>query len=175
MYILSQIFVIVSCVLFAMSYLTKRKSIILILGILNNLFFGAHFLLLKSYTASCTVFLTIIFLVVVYFVEKFQKEKYSFVVTIIFLLALIPISIFTWDGTISLFPTFGTIMFFTGTAFHKTLVVKIFYAISNITNTIFMFLIHSYFGCVSNLVIIAFGIYGIVREIQIINNSKKKV
>ncbi|MBO5954426.1 MAG: YgjV family protein [Clostridia bacterium] len=175
MYILSQIFVVVSCVLFAVSYLFKKKSIILIFSILNNLFFGAHFLLLKSYTASCTVFLTIFFLTAVYFVEKLKKENLTILVTVIFLIALIPITILTWSGIISLFPTFGTIMYFTGTTFNKTLFLKIFYLISTISNTIFMYVIHSYFGCASNLLIVAFGIYGLIREIQVINNSKKKV
>ncbi len=173
MFILSQIFVVISCILFSISYLTKKKSLILILGISNNLFFGSHFLLLKSYTASCTVFLSIVFLIAVYFLEKAKKEKFTYLLTIAFIIALIPISIFTWEGILSLFPTFGTLIYFTGTSFHKTLVIKIFYAISNISNTIFMFLIHSYFGCISNMVIVAFGIYGIVREIQIIHKAKK--
>ena len=126
MYILSQIFVVISGIFFAATYLTKRKSLLLILNVTNNVFFGCHFLLLKSFTAAYSVFLTIAFLIAVYLLEKFKKEKFSFVCVIVASIILTIITVFTWDGILSLMPTIAVLSTFIGSAFKHTLTVKSF-------------------------------------------------
>lgn len=171
MYILSQILVVISGILFALSYLTKKKSLLLLLNVFNNLFFGCHFLLLKSFTAAYSVFLTIAFFITIYLLEKYKKEKFSFVVVIISLLILIPITVFTWGGMLSLMPTIAVLITFVGSGFKSTLTVKLFYFVSTTLNTIFMFIIHSYFGFGVNVCILIAAIIGIIKEIHLIKNK----
>ena len=173
MYVLSQIFVVVSGILFALSYLTKKKALLLILNVFNNIFFGTHFLLLKSSTAAYSVFLTILFLIAIYFIEKYNKEKFYFIVTIFCSLVLIIISIITWDGPLSLMPTISVLLTFVGSALKHTLTVKLFYFVSTVLNTIFMFIIASYFGFGVNIAILITAVFGIVKEIITIKNKQK--
>lgn len=173
MYILSQVFVVISGILFALSYLTKKKSLLLILNVVNNLFFGCHFLLLKSFTAAYSVFLIIVFLIAVYVMEKYKKEKFSFIAVVITSMILIPITIFTWDGLLSLIPTIAVFLTFVGSGFKNTLTVKLFYFVSTVLNTIFMFIIHSYFGFGVNICILITALIGIIVQIKNLKNVSK--
>lgn len=166
MYVLSQIFVLISGCFFASTYLTRNKKLILILNVFNNLFFGTHFLLLKSYTATLSVFLTIFFLVAIYFTEKYNKVKLTVITTIVFSFILIPIAILTWESIVSMLPLMASLLFFIATAFKNTLIVKILYFISTISNTVFMLLIHSYFGFTTNILILIVAIIGIINQIR---------
>lgn len=172
MYILSQIFVVISGILFAASYLIKKKESILIINIFNNLFFSTHFLLLKSYTATITNFLTIFFLLAIYFVEKKKKGNLNFIIVSIFSLILIPITISTWDGIVTLLPLSASLLFFLASALKNTLAIKMVYFISTISNTIFMFIIHSYFGFGVNICILITAVVGIIKELINIKNKK---
>lgn len=172
MYILSQIFVVISGLFFASSYLIKKKSLILIVNVCNNVFFALHFLLLNSLTAAYSVFLTIGFMIAIYLLEKYQKEKYKIIATIIFSLILIPITYLTWDGFLSLMPTIAILITFIGSIFNNTLTVKLCYFVSTVMNSIFMFIIHSYFGFGVNLAILITAIVGIVMQIKNLRNNK---
>ncbi|MBO7218669.1 MAG: YgjV family protein, partial [Clostridia bacterium] len=57
-YILSQISVIVATIIFALSYFTKNKKIILVLGLISILFYILEYLLLHSYIAVGVNFLS---------------------------------------------------------------------------------------------------------------------
>ena len=173
MYILSQIFALISCGFYSATYLAKKKHLIVILNTLNKLCLSIHFLLLKGYTASLAVILSILFLITMYFVEKHKKEKFSFVVTIIFSLLLIPITILTWQNAFSLLSVIASLLVFVGTSLNNTLCVKLFYFVSTILNAIYMLIIHSYFGFATSLIIITIAIIGIVK--QIITLRKEKV
>lgn len=173
MFILSQIFVVISGILFAISYLTKRKGLLLVINVFNNLFFGLHFLLLNSFTAAYSVFLTLIFLVVIYIFEKTNKEKFNYLIATIFSIILIPISIFTWNGALSLMPAIAIFITFVGTVLKNTLTVKLFYFTSTILNTIYMFIIHSYFGFGVNILILITAIIGIIQQFKQQKTNKK--
>lgn len=166
MYVLSQVFVVISGILFAISYFLKRKWLILLVNIFNNLFFATHFLLLKSFTAAYAVLLVGFFLAAVYFLEKFGKEKFIPTVLIVTLPVLFVISFFTWSGFISLMPIIANLSTLIGTTTKNSLFVKLFYLTSTILNTIFMFIIHSYFGFATNLVIVTVGTVGIINHIR---------
>ena len=166
MYILSQIFAVASCGFYSATYLAKKKSLIVILNTLNKLCLGIHFLLLGGFTASLAVFLSILFLITMYFVEHFKKEKYALLISIIFSLLLIPITILTWQNAMSLFSDVATLLVFVGTAFKNTLCVKLFYFVSTILNATYMLIIHSYFGFATSLIILTTAIIGIIKEIK---------
>lgn len=167
MYVLSQIFVVMSGILFATTYLTRKKTILLILNIFNNILFGTHYLLLKSYTAGYSVLLTILFLIAIYFLERYEKEKFTFIVSIACSLILIPITILTWSSPLSLVPAIAILLVFVGSLFKNLLIVKLFYFTSTSINTVFLFLVKSYFGFAVNLIILTVAIIGIISQIKL--------
>ena len=171
MFVLSQVFVIISGIIFAISYLFRKKEIILILNVVNNIFFAIHFLVLKSFTASYSVFVIALFSIVIYFIEKYNKEQFQLLFLIISTILICIISIFTWEGPFSLMPTCASISTLIGTVLNKTLIVKFFYLASTILNTIYLFIIHSYFGFAINIGILVIGIVGIINQIRL--NIKK--
>ena len=173
MYILSQIFAVLSCGFYSAAYLAKKKHWIVILNTLNKLCLATHFLLLKGYTATLAVFLSILFLATMFIIEKYKKQKFSYIVSIIFSFLLIPITIFTWQNAYSLLSVAATLLIFVGTALTNTLAVKLFYFISTISNAIYMLILHSYFGFATSLIILTMAIIGIVKEIQ--TRRKQKV
>ena len=166
MYILSQIFIVISGILFALSYLFEKKGLILIINVFNNLFFAIHFLLLKSFTASYSVFVIAFFLIIIYFLDKYNKKHYKLLSLIIALILVIIISIFTWESALSLLPICATTFNLVGTILNKTLTVKLFYFFGTVLNTIFMFIITSYFGFGINIAILIVGAVGIINHLR---------
>ena len=166
MYILSQIFAVLSCAFYSAAYLAKNKNAVVVLNTFNKLCLATHFLLLKGYTASLAVLLSILFLITMYIIEKCQKQQFSFVASIIFSLLLIPITIFTWQSAYSLLSVAASLLIFVGTALHNTLSVKLFYLVSTIANAIYMLILHSYFGFATSLIILTFALIGIIKEIK---------
>ena len=172
MYILSQIFIVISCGFYSATYLAKKKYWIVVLNTLNKLCLGIHFLLLKGYTASLAVLLSIVFLITMFFIEKHQKERFSYIATIIFSLLLIPITILTWQNAFSLLSVFASLLTFVGTALKNTLCVKLCYFVSTTLNAIYMFIIRSYFGFATSLIIITIAIVGIINHIKNLRKEK---
>lgn len=166
MYILSQIFAVISCGFYSAAYLAKKKNAIVVLNTLNKLCLATHFLLLGGFTASLAVVLSIFFLITMYIIEKYNKQKFSYIASIIFSLLLIPITILTWKNTYSLLSVNASLLIFVGTAFKNTLHVKLFYFASTISNAVYMLIIHSYFGFATSLIILTIAIVGIVKEIK---------
>lgn len=123
-------------------------------------------MLLKSFTAAYSVFLTILFLIVVHLLEKYKKEKYTFIASIICSAILVPISIFTWSSTLSLIPAVAILFVFIGSTLKNLVAVKLSYFISTILNTIFMFIIHSYLGFALNCLVLIIAIIGIMKQIK---------
>jgi hypothetical protein len=130
-------------------------------------------LLLGGFTASLAVVLSILFLFTIYLIEKYKKEKFSFIASIVFSLLLIPITIFTWQNALSLLSVIASLLIFVGTALKNTLTVKLFYFVSTILNATYMLILHSYFGFATSLIIISVAIVGIFKEIK--TQRKQKV
>lgn len=175
MYALSQVCIVFSEIFFGLTYLTKKKSILLTFNVINNAFFGIHFLMLRSVTAAFSVFLTILFLIAIYILEECKKEKFTFVASIICTIALIPITIFTWTSALALLSVFAILLVFVGTLFKNLVLLKLFYFASTILNTIYMFIIHSYFGFALNLVVLTVAICGIIKQIKLEKTKQIKI
>ena len=63
-------------------------------------------------------------------------------------------------------PIFANLLTLVGTIIKNPLYIKFFYLAATVSNTIFMFIIHSYFGFGINLVILTIGIVGIINHIK---------
>lgn len=172
LYVLSQISVVLSCLIYGASFFVRKKHLLLLCNIANNFFFGLQYLLLFQLSSALSIFLAIAFFIITYYLEKHNKSKFTPLVSIMGVLLLIVISVLFWNGPLSLLPTIATSLVFIGTIFAQTLEIKLFYLVSTFLNVSFMFIIHSYFGVACNIVIIITAIIGIIKEIS---KRKKKV
>ena len=175
MYILSQIFAVLSCGFYSATYLAKNKSRIVVLNTLNKACLATHFLLLGGFTAALAVVLSILFLITMFIIEKNNKQKYSYIASTIFSILLIPITILTWQSAYSLLSVLASLLIFTGTAIKNTFTVKLFYFVSTISNAIYMLILHSYFGFATSLIIITIAIIGIIKEIKSRRSQQKSL
>ena len=69
-YILSQIFVIISTIILGMTYFAKTKKTVMLLCVIYCIFYGMHYMLLKAITGMIMIFISMIRNVWFYLVEK---------------------------------------------------------------------------------------------------------
>ena len=171
LYILSQFFVIVSDVFFIFSMLSKKKKNIIFYLVFSTILFALQYICLGGWTGAGIAGIELVFLFVMYYLEIKDKTKYNVYVSLITIVATIAISILTWDGAISLIPMFAMIAYLIAMMFKNVIIVKSGTFVRLILNGIYMLLLSSYFGVALTFVIIAFTIWGIVRD----NQAKKQV
>lgn len=167
MYILSQVLVGVSDVFLIMSMLSKNKRNIVINLILSTILFGSHYVCLSAWTGAFIAFFEIIFLIVIYLLEKYNKSKYNICASIITILATVAISIFTWAGWISILPMLAMVIYLIAMLFTNIIIVKGGTFVRMALNGTYMFLIKSYLGVIFTAVVLIFTIYGIIRDNKI--------
>ena len=112
--IISQILIIIADVFFAMSVFSKSKVRVALWLIISDIFFGVHYFFLGGFTGAYIIFADIIFLTILYFTNKYNKNKFNILFSIIFACISITITIFTWNGIISLLPMLGMTIYFLG-------------------------------------------------------------
>lgn len=164
MYILSQILVGVSDVFLIISMLSKNKRNIVINLILSTILFGFHYVCLSAFTGAFIAFFEIIFLIVIYLLDKYNKPKFNIYASIITILVTITISIFTWAGWISILPMLAMVVYLLAMLFTNIIIVKGGTFVRLALNGVYMFLIESYLGVALTLVVLGFTIYGIIRD-----------
>ncbi len=180
MYILSQIFVVLSDMLYIASMLTKKKYWLLILSITNSALFSMHYFCLGEFTASSTIALSIIYLIIIFFMDKNNKEKYSYIPSLIFIgltiILTILINDFSFGGTTAILSMFGIIAVYIAAIFKNLVIVKSFYLLGNILNFIVMIIIGSWFGASLSIIIMISAVIGIFQSAKLlkIKNQKTK-
>lgn len=172
MFVLSQVFVVFAGIAFALTYFLKTKNNILIFSVINNIFFGTHYLLLNQPTAAYTVYATIAFLIIIYFLEKYNKSKFNLLTAISFSLLSILITYQTWQGLISLIPFVAIVLSYFACVFKKVYLIKLFNLFSCMTTTVNLILIKSYLAIAQNLIILILGVIGIVLTFKDMKKQK---
>ena len=164
MYVLSQVLVVFSDIFCIWSMLCHKKKNIVSLLIVSTILFASHYLCLGGWTGASIAILELGFLIVMYLLEIKNKTRFNPLVTVITIVATIIISVFTWAGWISLLPTIAMIIYLVTMMFKNVVIVKTGTFIRIALNAIYMLLLASYFGAGLSSVILAFTIYGIVRD-----------
>ena len=171
-YIISQVLVCLADLLYVISMLTKKKiSLVTFLFISDVLFASHYFLLDGGLTGAATILIDVVYLVVMFLLEKFDKTKFNLLTTILAIIATIIVSIFTWESAISLLPMFSMLTYLTSMMFTNLIICKTGALIRNTLNVIYMFLIASYFGAGLEIVLMISAIVGIILNY---NTNKKK-
>lgn len=109
-YILSQISVIIATIIFALTYFTKNKKIILTLGLVSIIFYMLEYMLLHSYIAVGVNFLS--FLRTIWFyINDAKDKKQDYASLIVSTIAFIVVSILTYSGPMDIIVLFASVLF----------------------------------------------------------------
>lgn len=111
-FIISQIFVLFAVVSLALSCCTKNRFLILILSLLNAIFYGIHYLFLKEYSGAFLNFIGVVRAVWFFVNDKFKVRKnYTLISLFVCLALLIATEIYTFDKWYSILPLIATIIY----------------------------------------------------------------
>lgn len=170
-YILSQVFTIIMYALLVLTYYAKDRKEVLILNFLSLIANGIAYIFLNAWTglAMCAVALirNIIFLID----EKKNGNRETINKTdIIILLALYVISIisaiYTYDGFLSLFSVFATMLYTFSVWQKKTNMYKLLGFPIGILWIIYNIYIKSIFGIILEMLLLICSIIGYILEIK---------
>jgi len=177
MYILSQVLVCIADLFYAISMLNKNKKGLVFYLIVSDILFASHYVCLGGWTGAATIFVDVIYLAIIYILEKNDKTKYNIYVTIGAILVTIVLAILTWDTALSLLPMFSMLIYLTTMIFSNVVIVKTGALMRNTLNVIYMFILASYFGAGLEICLMISAIIGIILNIKnkknIIVNEEK--
>lgn len=171
MYILSQILVCIADLFYIISMLNKKKKGLVFYLIVSDILFASHYLCLGGYTGAATIFVDVVYLAIIFALEKKDKTKYNVYVTLVAMVITIILSILTWNTALSLLPMFSMLIYLTTMIFSNVVVVKSGALIRNTLNVIYMFILTSYFGAGLEICLMISAIVGIILNIKGKNKS----
>lgn len=174
MYILSQILVCIADLFYVVSMLNKNKKGLIFYLIISDILFASHYLCLGGYTGAVTIFVDVVYLVIMYILEKKEKTKYNIYVTIGAMLITILLSIFTWNTALSLLPMFSMLIYLTTMIFSNVIVVKSGALVRNTLNVVYMFILTSYFGAGLEICLMISAIVGIIINLKNKSTERNK-
>ncbi|MBQ8761838.1 MAG: YgjV family protein [Clostridia bacterium] len=146
-FIISQIVVVISDILCAIGLLSKPKKMFLIFMILSSITYAAHFLFLgDGYSGAISVIVSMFVSIAIYYLEKYNKDKYKKWVVIGSLILMIPLTALVWNGVLTLLPVLGLACFLTGITLNNVTFSKVGSFINNSLSVTYLFLVGSTFG-----------------------------
>ncbi|MBP3463044.1 MAG: YgjV family protein [Clostridia bacterium] len=175
-YIISQIFTIIMYALLAISYYAKERKKVLILSFVSLIANGIAYILLNAYSglAMCALALVrnIIFIVDENKNGKREKITKKDIAILIILYAIAIISaIFTYEGFLSLFSIFATMLYTYSVWQKKTRVYKFLGIPIGILWMLYNFYIKSIFGVILEAILFICSVTGYILEVR---KSKKE-
>lgn len=171
MYILSQILIVISDIIFIVSMLSNKKKNIEFYLALSSILFAGHYLCLSAWTGVSIALVELVFLIVMYLIELNGKTQYNLSVSLATIFITIVLSILTWDSWVSVLPMLAMVIYLIGMIFNNVIVVKFATFVRLILNGVYMLLFKSYFGAGLTVLIILFTIVGIINDYK----NKRKV
>lgn len=167
MYVLSQILVGISDIFLILSMFSKKKVNVVFYLVLSTILFGAHYVCLSAWTGAIIALIELMFLIIMFVLEKKGLDKYNTILSIITIIITIIMSVITWVSWISLLPMVAMVIYLLGMIFTNVVIVKSTTFIRLVLNATYMVLIASYLGAGMSVIILVFTIIGIVRDIKI--------
>ena len=165
-YTLSQIFVVLSYIFLAMTYLTKKRQIILFYSIVAVVFNGFSYFFLKAWSGLAAIIVALIRNAIFVVQEKFDKSegyKYWDYLILAFLLILNTIfAIITYDGFLSLFTAFASVTYTVSIWQKNTKAYKLLGILSSAFNIVYLVFIWSIFGFILESALFIITIVGTV-------------
>ena len=172
-YILSQVLVVVSSLIYSISMLLPNKRGLLYMQIFSSSLCALHYFLLSAYIGGIVSALDSIRIVTFYFIDKKNNTDINRKIACAsFIIIGLIGSYFTWESWFSIFPVISLIIVNTALALQNLKVLKISLNISILFVIAYMIFIKSYFGMATQIVVFVIGVIGAIRDI--INTNKTK-
>lgn len=111
-FIVSQICVLVAVLSLALSCCTKNRILILILALLNSIFYGLQYLFLKEYSGAVLNFIGIVRAIWFFINDKLKvRRNYTLISLFVCLACLIAAEIWTFSAWYSILPLLATVTY----------------------------------------------------------------
>ena len=175
MYILSQVLVWIADVFYVLSMLNANKKGLVFYLMISDVLFASHYMCLGGWTGAATIFVDVVYLLIMYILEKKEKTKYNVVITVITMFITIGLAILTWDTALSLLPMFSMLLYLAGMIFTNTVFVKLGSLLRNILNVVYMFILASYLGAGLEMCLTISAITGIIVDARRHKREKQQV
>lgn len=174
-YILSQIFTILAYALLGVTYLTKKKNLILLLNSISTISFTIAYILLFAWSGvkmnMISLLRNLIFYMVARFAPESKKWNIASLATILGLISLdvllciiIKSGIFAFSGILDLMPYFATAIYSIAIWNGRGVWYKIFGILSSVAWIIYNTYVHSLFGIILEAVLIVFAVIGLIKH-----------
>ena len=176
-YILSQVFTIITYALLALTYYAKDRKKVLTLSFLSLIANGIAYIFLSAWTgfAMCIVALirNIIFLIDEKKNGKREEiNKTDIIILIVLYTTSIIFAIFTYDGFLSLLSVFATCLYTFSVWQKKTNIYKLLGIPIGVLWILYNIYIKSIFGIILETILLICSITGYLLEIKKENNNK---
>ena len=152
----------VAVVLGFLSFIQKRKAVILILQLTTALVFTAHYVLLKAYSAVPLNFLAAIACVFYYWLDK--KEKRVPAVPVIFAVLTAILGILAWEGWHSALVIIGVVVSTLGLALPTPKLTRYVVLVKSPLCLAYNAVVFSVGGVVYECAILLSAILGLIRD-----------
>lgn len=174
MYILSQVLVVLSDIVFIISMLSNKKKNVVYYLIASTILFSLHYVCLSAWTGAVIGFVELIFLIVMFVFEIKNLTKYNTHLSIITIILTVVMLILTWDGLISLLPMMAMVIYLITMSLKNVIIVKSGVFIRLILNGTYMLILKSYFGAGLTIAILIATIVGIVNDYKKIKQTENQ-
>lgn len=172
-FLLAQIFIGISSLIYAFSLLVKSKATLLLFQTISCIFFITQYFLLSAYIGAIVSILEEIRTISFYIIEKKHNTTKARTITASVFVVLGAISaIFTWQAWYSILPLLGLLAVSICLSFKNVLTVKISCIFSATCATLYLFFLKSIFGAFCQIFIILLGLIGLIY--WIVKNKKEQ-
>ena len=159
-YILSQIFVVLCYICLAATYAIKNRYILLSVSIAAIVFNAISYTLLGAWAGLAVTIVALIRNIIFMIQEKFEGDKdytvADWIVLVVLMLISATFAYFTYDGWLSLFSVFSSVLYTISVWQHNISAYKILGLISSICSIVYFIFIWSLFGFILEIAMFVF-------------------
>lgn len=159
-YILSQIFVVLCYICLAATYAIKNRYILLSVSIAAIVFNAISYTLLGAWAGLAVTIVALIRNIIFMIQEKLEGDKdytvADWIVLVVLMLISATFAYFTYDGWLSLFSVFSSVLYTISVWQHNISVYKILGLISSICSIVYFIFIWSLFGFILEIAMFVF-------------------
>ena len=161
-FILAQILAVIAFILDIICMQCKKKSGILVVGIISNTMYALEYAFLGAWTGAISFVIGII-RNITYFIFEKKQYKPSKIVLSIFVLLIIGAGIYTWKDITSLLPVLALVLWTIVSWQNNTKWMRFAEVFICITWIIYDIFVGAYAGIVTEFIILTSTIIGILR------------
>lgn len=173
-YILSQIFTVLAYALLGVTYLTKKKNLILLLNACSTVSFTIAYIFLFAWSGVKMNMISLLRNLIIYLVARFapKSKKWNFaslaitlglILLDILLCITIKSGIFIISSAFDIMPYFATVIYSIAIWNGRGVWYKIFGILSSVAWIVYNAFVYSLFGIILEAVMIVCAIVGLVR------------